>query len=185
MLENINVSVSVLPLETVFATKTTVGNYALNPETYAETYDLSGKGVYLFVGLVANGAFYGEPNVVYNKKTATCTVNKMQLDESDGVCFLFNKVFEKDFLVNAKSIQMGAPESLKTAFGDYQADPANYYEEYSMMGTSAYEFIGVSVNGMFYCHNSLVSFDKTTNKLTIKSLPLMNSDNIVLFYNAR
>jgi hypothetical protein len=178
-----------LPINEVrYGGKTVEGTWSQDQEAnetgYSESFDLKGMGIYNFIGVNVNGLTYLRGDrAIYDKSTGMMTLRGIRTFEGDHLTVIFNKVYENGESQVALSVPFDAKSMAPQVMGDYLTDPSNYKETYSLADHPIKSFVGITVDTVFYCHPSAVSFNAVNKTVTVTGLKLGLGNNITLVYN--
>jgi hypothetical protein len=168
----------------IIATKTTIGNYDSDPNSYSEEFDVSSIGVYTLISVNVNGLNYVvNKSSSYNQGTGKLKLYGVKTTPNDTVCVVYNKISLDGTLQKAKSVPVTISGNDAVIKGDFATDPINYSETYNVASLGIQSLIGVDVNSVLYCDPDSVIYNGETKELTVKGMQLKPDYDICIIFN--
>jgi hypothetical protein len=84
--------------------------------------------------------------------------------------------------LNVESVQL-SDKTPELIVGDYEADENMYFEQYDISSANIEDFLGLNVNGAFYTHPSIVSYDANTGLVTLNKMRIVDTDSVSVVAN--
>lgn len=182
-IEGRNLYMRPVPLEELWHSRSVSGHLDFN--TYKEEYSLFQVWPRYCLGLTVNGIFYAmSENEVNQISAAYDRINRFLTfynfpiyEEDDKACVLVAEHFSLRDPVRTMVVEVRGLANIKETEDDR--------ERYYVPELQVYEFVGLSVNGLLYCHPDDVEFDSETQELIVKNLELEREDKIHVVYNVK